>query len=162
MDIQKILSDERTSQANFGLKPEDFTRFLPFFRAEVAKFRKRGRKKNFRNAGRKPVLDTDEKRLAFTLYYLKTYPTFDVLGGIFGLDRSTSCTLAHQYVDILLKSLRKAGVVPKEKIKNRDEFVREFPTLKVVIADGTERRRRRPKNKHAQKEFYSGKKNSTQ
>lgn len=161
MDIQKILSDTRSSQANFGLTPREFYKLVPIFIAELSKLVNKTKKKNIRNAGRKAVLDTDEKKLAFTLYYLKTYPTFDVLGSIFGLNRSTACTLAHQYIDILLDALKKTGVVPKEKFKNRNEFILDFPDLKVVITDGTERRRRRPKNKDNQKEFYSGKKNST-
>jgi len=157
MDIQKILSDERTCQANFGVTPNEFYKLVPIFSAELTKIINKVKKKNIRNAGRKAVLHTDEKKLAFTLYYLKTYPTFDVLGSIFGLNRSTACTLSHQYIDILLKALKIFGVVPKEKIKNRNEFILEFPNLKVVITDGTERRRRRSKNKDNHKEFYSEK-----
>jgi len=37
--------------------------------------------------GVKGVLDTVEKKLFFTLFYLKVYPTFDVLGALFGKPR---------------------------------------------------------------------------
>ena len=47
-------------------------------------------------------------------------------------------------------------------MKNQEEFIKCFPEFKIVITDGTERRKRRPKNKDLQKEYYSGKKNATQ
>lgn len=41
--------------------------------------------------GRQGVLTSPEQKLLFILYYLKTYPTFDVLAATFGLPRSKAC-----------------------------------------------------------------------
>ncbi|EMF80398.1 DDE family endonuclease domain protein [Leptospira weilii serovar Topaz str. LT2116] len=54
--------------------------------------------------------------------------------------------------------MKQVGALPKQSFKNKAEFMKFFPDLKVVITDGTERRRRRPQNREKQKEFYSGKK----
>lgn len=158
MDMNIILSDNRSSQANIGLSPEEFYKLLPFFDVEIQRSKRKRKKKNKKNAGRKSKLNTSEKKMYYALYYLKTYPTFDVLGGIFGMDRGTACKWAHRYVDTLLEALVKADVIPKTKIKSREEFIEFFPELKIVITDGTERRKRRPKNKDEQRKYYSGKK----
>ena len=158
MDISKILSDSRSSQANIGLLPEDFHKLIPYFQEEIEERKEKRGIKNERNAGRKPKLDTYEKKLFYALYYLKVYPTFDVLGATFDMDRGTACKWAHIYIDVLQSALMRADVLPKRQIKSRKEFLKCFPELNIVITDGTERRIRRPKNKDEQKEYYSGKK----
>jgi hypothetical protein len=161
MDIDKIFSDNRSSQAHIGMTGKEFFKLLPFFESACTNCNKsKSKTKNIRNAGRKSKLDTMEKRLFYALYYLKAYPTFDILGGAFGMDRGTACKWAHRYVDVLRSALKQSGALPKRKFKNRNEFIDYFPELKIVITDGTERRRRRPKNSEKQKEFYSGKKNA--
>jgi len=142
--------------------PKDFYKLLPFFEEESLFRKKRGKTKNVRNAGRKSKLPTSKIQLFYALHYLKVYPTFDVLGATFGMDRGTACKWAHRYADILLESLERANVLPKRKFKNLQEFIDKFPEIKIVITDGTERRKRRPKDKNLQKEFYSGKKNVIQ
>ena len=161
MDIDRILSDARSSQANLGLLPEDFYKLIPFFEEEAESRKLKRGIKNSKNAGRKSQLDTYKKKLFYSLYYLKVYPTFDVLGATFGMDRGTACKWAHRYVDVLCGALARANILPKRKIKDRKEFIECFPELKIIITDGTERRKRRPKNKDLQKEYYSGKKNVT-
>lgn len=158
MDINKILSDRRSSQANIGLLPDEFYKLIPYFEKELEERKEKRGVKNERNAGRKSKLDTNKKKLFYALYYLKVYPTFDVLGATFDMDRGTACKWAHIYVDILQGALLRADVLPKREIKSRKEFIKFFPELNLVITDGTERRRRRPKNKDEQKEYFSGKK----
>lgn len=162
MDIDKVLSDNRSSQANLGLLAKDFYKLLVHFDKELFDKKKQNGVKNLKNAGRKSILETSKKKLFYSLYYLKVYPTFDVLGATFGMDRGTACKWAHRYIDVLFAALVRADVIPKRKIKSRKEFIKCFPDLKMVITDGTERRKRRPKNQALQKEFYSGKKNATQ
>lgn len=62
---------------------------VPVFSASYATIqRERLQNNEIKNrpwGGRDPVLDTPEKQLLFTLFYLKSYPTFDVLGFHFGL-----------------------------------------------------------------------------
>lgn len=95
---------------------------------------------------------TSEEKLFFILFYLKTYPTFDVLGILFEMDRTTACKQSHLLMDVLKDALSMLDVLlssTKGILKRRGNY---------VIADGTERPIRKPKNKDNQKEFYSAKK----
>jgi hypothetical protein len=56
----------------------DLSRKLRDQRRQIARRRKPG-------GGRKGVLSTPEQKLFFILFYLKNYPTFDVLGALFDL-----------------------------------------------------------------------------
>ena len=61
-------------------------------------------------AGRKGKLPTLEAKLLFVLYYLKTYPTFDVLAGQFGLARSKACENVHLRSKALWLTLQPIGI----------------------------------------------------
>lgn len=89
-----------------------------------------------------------EEKLFFILFYLKIYPTFDVLGFLFEMDRTTACKQSHLLMDVLKDALSMLDILPSrtKAILNTGDY---------VIADGTERPIRRPKNKDNQKEFYS-------
>ena len=160
MDTRKILSDNRTSQATIGLTEHEFLLLIPWFE-EILKIRKKERPNPFRR-GRPGILKDVKDKLFFILYYLKTYPTFDVLSATFGMHRSNACRWVHYYVSILIEALEKAGALPRRSFRDTDEFIEAFPGLKLVIADVTERRKRRPKDSKMQKEYYSGKKNAIQ
>jgi hypothetical protein len=56
--------------------------------------------KRIQNSGPTGILDTPETQLFFVLYYLKTYPTFDVLGFHFDL----SAGHAHDYVVVTVQT----------------------------------------------------------
>jgi len=49
-----------------------------------------GKRKRKSGGGRKGILCSIRLKLFFLLYYLKNYPTFDVLGSFFGISRSKS------------------------------------------------------------------------
>jgi hypothetical protein len=48
--------------------------------------------------------------------------------------------------------------LPERKITTVEEFLRQFPVVKEVFVDGTERPIRRPSGQDAQRPYYSGKK----
>ena len=54
--------------------------------------------------------------MLFILFYLKTYPTFDVLGATFGLPRSKAYEHAHRLAKALECCLRTLGVLPTRAI----------------------------------------------
>ena len=49
--------------------------------------------------------------------------------------------------------------LPESKMGSMEEFLEKSPDVKVLILDGTERSRQRPKNPEEQKKNYLGKKN---
>jgi hypothetical protein len=155
MDLLKILSRDRTCRATTGLTRRNFFRLLGWFERELDRISKQ---KNPRGSGRKSPLLTCRDKLFFVVYYLKNYPTFDVLGANFNMDRTRACREVHFLCEVLMTTLRRVNALPVEAFRSKKHFMKKFPGLNLVIADGTERRRRRPQNARKQREFYSGKK----
>ena len=93
MFTQLVDIDDRQFRALTGLSREAFFKLLPIFEQcdiesiEQNYQNQKAKRKRRPGAGQKGKLVTAEKKLFFILYYLKVYPTFDVLGYQFGLDR---------------------------------------------------------------------------
>ncbi|OHD64954.1 MAG: hypothetical protein A2176_07830 [Spirochaetes bacterium RBG_13_51_14] len=98
-----------------------------------------------------------EEKLFFVLYYLKNYPTYDVMGMHFGFNRSSAFKRVQEYMKVLELSLKRSKSLPADSLKTLRKVIGDE---KLVIIDGTEQRKNRPKNKENQKEYYSGKKNT--
>jgi hypothetical protein len=109
-------------------------------------------------AGRKPTLATVEAKLFFILFYFKVYPTFDLAGLLFDLDRSQANRWMHRLQPLVEEALGQPLALPKRKLTSLEEFVDAFPEVERVILDGTERPIQRAKDRDPQKEDYSGKK----
>ena len=105
-------------------------------------------------------LKTMELKLFFILYYLKVYPTYDVLGFQFGLDRSKACTNMHALWPVLERTLETLKVLPARAFSSVDELRAAFGEVQDLLIDATEREHRRPQDDNDQREKYSGKKNA--
>jgi hypothetical protein len=99
-----------------------------------------------------------EAKLFFILFYFKCYPTFDVLGVLFDLERGRSNRWVHRLQGILETALGKRMVLPERKIESIEQFIQCFPEVKEVIIDGIEDPLQRPQDAEKQKEHYAGKK----
>jgi hypothetical protein len=161
-DLDQI--DERQFKALTGLTRTAFYQLLPIFIQSYTEIRLEEYEKNIDRRQRKPGggqkgrLNTMEQKLFFILYYLKVYPTFDVLGDRFGLDRSKACTNVHSLLPVLLHALDKADVLPARQFETVEEMRTAFADIAVLLIDATERPRQRPKDNQVQQEHYSGKK----
>ena len=161
-DLDQI--DERQFKALTGLTRKAFCRLLPIFTQSYSEIRLEQYDKNIDRRQRKPGggqkgrLNTMEKKLFFILYYLKVYPTFDVLGDRFDLDRSKACTNVHNLLPVLLRALDKAGTLPARQFETVEEMQAAFADIAALLIDATERARQRPKDNQVQQEHYSGKK----
>jgi Helix-turn-helix of DDE superfamily endonuclease len=120
---------------------------------KLAKKRKRAY-----GGGRKSVLSKVSAKLLFILVYCKCYPTFDVLGVMFGFDRSCAHDWLHRLLPILEVALGYQEALPLLQLNSMEEFLKKFSDIEEVIFDGTERTVQRPKDSDKQKEHYSGKK----
>jgi len=80
------------------------------------------------------------------LFYFKCYPTFDVLGLLFNLNRSNACRNVHKLTPILEKVLGKKMALPKRRINSLEELFELFPGAKDIFIDWTERPIQRPKD----------------
>jgi len=157
------MKSDRVMKSLTGLSVEKFHSLLPTFKTVYTEEKRKEIKQNKNRqrdmgAGRKHSLETIEAKLFFILFYLKVYPTFDLAGFIFDVNRSQTNRWFHVLLPILEKSLDRNFTLPKRKVASMDEFMELFPEIKDVFIDGTEREINRPQSDKKQKKYYSGKK----
>ena len=87
--------------------------------------------------GRRWNLRTSIEKSFFILLYFKCYPTFDLLGLVFDLNRSNACRNVWKLTPILEKTLGKGLVLPERKINSLEELFKIFPEAKDIFIDGT-------------------------
>ena len=101
-----------------------------------------------------------QDKLLFILTYEKTYELQTLLGLHFGLSQSQVNHWIHRLMPLLQKALKQLKCTPERDPTKFAEHLRAEALPAVVVLDGTERRRQRPKKADAQKEHYSGEKNT--
>ena len=119
-----------------------------------------GQRQRKPGGGQKGKLRTIREKLIFVLYYLKVYPTFDVLGTQFGMARSKACENLHFLYPILGQALISFGVFPSREFETVEDFRAACQDVETLLIDATERPHRRPVDNKKQEELYSGKKES--
>lgn len=172
-NLDKTVKDERQIKAliwvnirEFKFLAELFSEIQTKVREEAYKERKEKKEKEkstkqvrISSKWNPAKLDTDAKKIFFLLYYLKTYPTFDVLGFAFWMDRSTACVNIHGLFPLLKRLFVELWIAPKREIHTIEDLKEAFDgDIVDLIIDGTERRHFRHKDYEKQKENYSGKK----
>ena len=165
--ISKALKSNRVLKSLTGLNIEKFKELVPYF-AKILEEENGKRIKNDKNrkrkagGGSKPTLDSVEAKLFYILFYVKVYPTFDLAGFMFDVNRSQTNRWMHQLLPILEKALDRRVVLPQRKVENVESFMNLFPNIKDVFIDGTERRVERSSDNKKQRLNYSGKKKRIQ
>jgi len=163
INISKALKNNRILKSLTGLDVEKFKELVPYFET-ILKEENGKRIKNDKTrqrkagGGSKPTLNSSEEKLFYILFYVKVYPTFDLAGFIFDVNRSQTNRWMHKLLPILEKTLDRKLVLPKRKIENVGEFLKSFPEVKDLFIDGTERRVQRSSDNKKQRLDYSGKK----
>ena len=120
---------------------------------------------------RKKII-SDEKLswyLHIVLYYLRNYPTFEVLGWQIGKFKQEAQSIISKWFIVVMKSLSKCRVVPARDLNNLEEIANYLLGIGVlkkedldIIIDVTERRINRPQSSGIQRLHYSGKKSVIQ
>jgi hypothetical protein len=162
LDIEHILQDDRQMRATTGMNLKAFNALVPSFEAAYQDYISQSRRWRMRalGGGRKPKLSRIEDKLLYILAYAKCYPTFDVMGSMFDMTRSSAHQWVHKLMPILEQALSENEALPARTVESTDEFDQEFPEFKKIIIDGMERPIQRPQDAQSQKENYSGKKMS--
>jgi hypothetical protein len=130
-------------------------------RLEEAAYTKRGFRVRQRKPGAGHPFSLDLRdRLLMTLFWLRVYPTYEVLGWFFGLDKSNAW---HNVQDVLA-TLEQMACFPLEMPDRQrqpqaspGEVFAAFPQVRLVV-DATEQSFHRLAGWDNQKPFYSGKK----
>ena len=153
--------DDRQLTALIGLSVREFQCLLPVFEESHKKLKleeyNNGTLKRKPGGGSKGKLNTTERKLFFILFYMKTYPTFDVLGHKFNLDRSRAYRNVHALTPVLKSALLNLGVLPAREFATPYDLRKEFNTVTDLFIDATERCHFRDKDYKKQKKKYSGK-----
>jgi hypothetical protein len=163
INISKALKNNRILKSLTGLSIEKFKELVPYFET-ILKEENGKRIKNDKNrqrkvgGGSKARLESSEAKLFYILFYVKVYPTFDLAGFIFDVNRSQTNRWMHQLLPMLEKALDRRVVLPKRRIENAEAFIKAFPEVKDLFIDGTERRVERSSDNKKQRLDYSGKK----
>jgi len=152
----------RQIKAVIGISRDKFDQLVPVFTASYAAIQQeRLQNKEIKKlpwGGRDPVLDTPEKQLFFTLFYLKTYPTFDVLGFHFGLSAGHARDYLVFFLRVMNLSLTTLKTLPVRHLGQVEDFKQVTDNDKEIIIDGIEVPCVRPGDPEQQKTRYSGKK----
>ena len=159
LNIKRALGSDRLMKALTGMTVAEFERLLPNFSTGLKKTQPKAKKERKRavGAGRQHTLKSPTDKLFFMLFYLKCYPTFDLAGLIYDVDRSQTQRWVKALLPVLEEVLGWQVVLPQRRIGSLEEFIQHFPAVKDVFIDGTERPLQRPQQAKAQKEHYSGK-----
>ena len=158
MDIDKVLNDNRLVRALLGVTKAEFFALVPVFEQIVYEFRKSKKRERAVGGGSNGKIKDARRKLFFILFYIKTYPTFDVAAFVFASSKSRTCEWAHSILPLLEKTLGRQVVLPLRQIRTPEEFFHAFPGVKEVLLDGVERPTIRSKKTKVQGKHYSGKK----
>lgn len=160
MYIASALRTDRMCKALTGLKVSEFENLIADFSYNYHEYEAKRKKNRERKVGggRNSKIETIEEKLFYILWYMKTYPTFDVASFQVGFARSSACYWMHGLLPILELVMKRKFVLPERKISSPEEYFRLFPEAKEVFVDAFERLRQRPKKKKSQQKAYSGKK----
>lgn len=159
ISMKNLLRNDRVCKALTGLTVCEVENLLVIFeRCLVEYHSSKPNRQRAVGAGRKGVLPTALDKLVFILIYVKVYPTFDVMGVMYGRARSKCCESVKWLLPLLEKALGYRCALPKRKITSVSDFYTCFPGIQDIFIDGTERRVQRPQKPSAQRKMYSGKK----
>lgn len=152
MKYEEARTKPRVFQQLTGLKIEEFDKLKGAFQKASEEEEPRESP-----AGRKAVLRTYEDKLFFILFYLRHYPTQEVLGFLFGISQGQANQWIHRLTPIVKKALGEEKELPARTAADAQELMEACPELEFIL-DGTERPVRRPQDSEDRRKDYSGKK----
>jgi hypothetical protein len=160
------IRSERQFRAFTGLSQKEFDRLLSEFTkalesAQQQHYKKhQPQRKRKPGGGRKGALSTPELKLFFILFYLKSYPTFDVLGGLFDMSPAKAQENVIKLLAILKQAEKSLRALPHRHFKPSNDNPQDTDKKQKIIIDATERSCSRPRHARKQKHYYSGKKHA--
>jgi hypothetical protein len=158
LNIERALKQDRLLRAMTGLNRKAFDVLLSTFSTIYDRQVRDSPRKRAFGGGRKARLRNPQDKLFYILFYLKCYPTFDLAGLLFDIDRAQAHYWMHRLQPILEDVLGEKKVLPERKLNSIEEFIERFEGVERIMIDGTERPIQRPQDPDQQKLNYSGKK----
>lgn len=167
LTYDRLCQTAKAFPALTGLTRDEFDRLFGAFEAAAETLRaasthtRRGSQKRTRaaGAGRRHALAA-RTRLLLALVWLRVYPTYELLGWLFGPDKSNAWHNTQDVLEVLdtLTDFPFDRPDPdRRKLQTAEAVMATFPEVRVII-DAKERGFRRPSGWEARKPYYSGKK----
>ncbi len=163
LSYEQIKNKPRIMQSLTGLTPTAFNHLTTSFGTayQQSLVQQDGQRKTPRQrqhgGGRKATLDRIEDKMVFILFYFKLYPIQELLGFFFGLSQAQANYWIHSLTPVLNQALGYEQQLPARKTRDIEQVLAACPELEFIL-DGTERPIQRPKERHRQRDNYSGKK----
>lgn len=160
MNVPSALRTDRMCKALTGLSVSEFKQLNVDFAWNYHEYEVKRKPDRIRKlgGGRDAYLEDIEAKLFYVLWYMKTYPTFDLASFNVGFARSKAHKWVYLLLPILEQTMKRKLVLPQRRISDPKEYFKLFPEAREVFADGIERSIQRSKNKKKQQKNYSGKK----
>jgi hypothetical protein len=167
MKAKYILQSDRVCRALTGLNVYAFNRLLENFtwiyNQHINKLHKLNCKPKTEGGrafggGRIGAFGDYADKLFLVLFWLKVYPTEEVMGAFFGIHSSTAGICLRKFRPIVEEVLGKIDSLPKRKITSLDQLFTDYPELEEIYIDGTDRPVQRKQNTKASNKNYSKKK----
>ena len=141
-----LTRDDRQVRSITGLSEEKLEELEPAFAKaleddEEQRYEKAleaGKTHRKPGGGRNSKLTTSHIKLCFILYYLRLYPTFDVLAEKFDLSRSNAHAWVHRLTPVITKTLSSLGYMPTREFESIEDFKTAFQGLDEILIDVTE------------------------
>lgn len=164
ISIEKALLLDRRMRALTGVDGLAFLklekRFARVLAQELAQHTRAGQpRQRAAGAGPRGALPGVRPKLFFILFYLKAYPTQDVMGYFFGLSQPQVCARVAQLLPLLQRLMQ--AELPARQGRELAEVLAQLPQVKEVLIDGTERPVARPQHKGRRDRHYSGRRKRT-
>ena len=101
MKLTAAFKNDRLLKSLTGLTKIEFNNLLISFEQLLYESLANKSRKRKVGGGRKGALKAAAEKLFFILFYMKVYPTFDLAGFVFGVDRSRSCRWVQQFLPLI-------------------------------------------------------------
>ena len=109
INISRAMKSNRVLKSFTGLSIEKFQELVTYFEVLLveasAKEAKSVKRQRAVGGGNKHTLKTAEDKLFYILFYVKVYPTFDMAGFIFNVNRSQTNRWMHSLLPLLEKAI---------------------------------------------------------
>lgn len=171
---EKLLKKPQVARSLIGMELVEFDKFYAEFekahteRLEAStETRRKEKRQRAAGAGRKHKYDLRD-RLLMTLFWLKAYTTYELLGFFYDLNKTNiedNLKLVLETLEPMTSFNFERSKAERQKLHSMAEVMDAFPDVRLII-DAKEQRVERPKNKKdqdghmqdRQKPYYSGKK----
>ena len=134
----RLFKEERTFQAVLGISPDHFRKLSGEFEERFLRTFERPGRKRAPGAGRRSEIPDGEDKLAFILFYIRVYPTFELMSVFWGLNRSECYRWVRRLLPVLAETLGHRLPLPQRKIHSIEEFRAAFPQASGALVEVTD------------------------